>query len=184
VVLRPSVPPAEAASLALAVALGVVRGIERLGAYATLKWPNDVLLGEGKLAGVLLEMSAEADRVEWIVAGIGMNVRRPAEADPALPAAYLSDAIPHARLPEVAAAELDGIAETYAAWRRGGFAALRSEYEARFALGGQQVAVRDLLGEVRAEGEVQGVDAEGRLLVRDASGTVSAVVAGEVTLRS
>ena len=57
------------------------------------------------------------------------------------------------------------------------------QYVLRFALTGRYVAVRDLLGEVRSEGVVQGVDDEGRLLVRGASG-VTPVVAGEVTLRS
>jgi BirA family biotin operon repressor/biotin-[acetyl-CoA-carboxylase] ligase len=181
-VLRPAVAPAEVPSLALAVALGVAIGLERLGVEPRLKWPNDVLLGEGKLAGILLEMSAESDRVDWVVAGIGMNVRRPAtEAAPN--AAYVADVLPGARLAQVAAAELDGIAETYARWRAGGFAGLVRDYEGRSALAGSEVAVRDLTGEVRAEGTVDGVDDDGRLLVREAAGSVTRVVAGEVTLR-
>ena len=183
-VLRPPVAPAEVASLALAVALGVVLGLERLGVQARLKWPNDVLLGGGKLAGVLLEMSAESDSVDWVVAGVGLNVRRPGDADEAgQNAAYVDDAVSGIGLAQAAAAELDGIGEAYEQWRVGGFAALRSAYEARFALTGADVRVTDLLGTVRASGIVQGVDDEGRLLVRGADGTVCAVVAGEVTLR-
>jgi BirA family biotin operon repressor/biotin-[acetyl-CoA-carboxylase] ligase len=183
VVLRPAVAPLEAPSLALAVALGVARGLERLGATPRLKWPNDVLLRDGKLAGILLEMSAESDRVEWVVAGIGVNVRRPADGAASPVAAYLDDAAPGVRLAEAAAAELDGIARAYAEWLAGGFAALRPDYEARFALAGQAVTVRDLMGDVRADGVVAGVDDEGRLLVRAADGGVVPVTAGEVTLR-
>lgn len=181
-VLRPPVAPSQAASLALGIALGVVRGLERLGANARLKWPNDVLLREGKLAGVLLEMSAEADSVEWIVAGVGLNVHRPA-GDSAPNAAYLEDVVPGVRLAEAAAAVLDGIAETYDVWREVGFAGLRADYESRFALAGAEVVVSDLLGTVRASGVVNGVDDEGRLLVSDERGAVTPVVAGEVTLR-
>ena len=213
VVLRPRVAPAEVASLTLAVALGVARGLETLGVAPRLKWPNDVLLGEGKLAGLLHEMSAESDAVTWVVAGIGVNVRRSGQAsdEPAAAisadgrrvsgelsdaeladsepgsgaptAAYLEDVAGPVRLAQVAAAELDGIAEAYRVWQQKGFSALRSEYEARFALVGQSVRVSDALGGVRAEGVALGVDDDGRLLVRDDEGLTLAVVAGEVTLR-
>ena len=183
-VLRPAVTPAEVASLALAAALGVVLGLERLGVRAQLKWPNDVLFGDGKLAGVLLEMSAEADSVDWVVAGVGLNVRRPSRvADAAPGAAYIDDAAPGVGLAQAAAAELDGIAGAYERWREAGFAALRADYEARFALTGIDVQVTDLLGTVRAAGIVEGIDDAGRMLVRANDGAQCAVVAGEVTLR-
>lgn len=198
VVLRPRVAPAEVSSLTLAVALGVAMGLERLGIRPKLKWPNDLLLNGGKLAGLLHEMSVESDVVEWVVAGVGVNVRRPAAGSSggggvarpadgvlATDAAYAEEAAGRAlTLAEVAAAELDGIAGAYAAWRAGGFSALRAEYEARFALAGEQVAVRDAMGVVRASGEVLGVDDEGHLLVRGSDGVVHAVLAGEVTLRA
>jgi BirA family transcriptional regulator, biotin operon repressor / biotin---[acetyl-CoA-carboxylase] ligase len=126
----------------------------------------------------------ESDAVEWVVAGVGVNVRRPPAGGAALAgAAYLEDATGALRLADVAAATLDGIAETYERWRAGGFASIRADYEARFALLGEEVRVSDMLGEVRAQGEALGVDDEGRLLVRGAGGAVAAVVAGEVTLR-
>jgi len=181
-VLRPAVEPADIASLALAVALGVVLGLERLGVSARLKWPNDVLLGDAKLAGVLLEMTAETDRVDRVIAGVGLNVQRPPTAV-AVNAAYVSDEAPGVRLAQAAAAELDGIADVYARWCRGGFSALRADYEARFSLAGRDVRVSDLGGTVRAQGVVLGVDDDGRLLVQDGA-TVTPVVAGEVTLRA
>jgi BirA family transcriptional regulator, biotin operon repressor / biotin---[acetyl-CoA-carboxylase] ligase len=182
-VLRPAVAPVEVASLALAVALGVVCGLESLGAKPRLKWPNDVLSGEGKLVGVLLEMSAESDAVDWVIAGVGLNVRPPSDESRTPGAAYLADDLGDVGLARAAAAMLDGIAETYAQWRDGGFSAIRGQYEARFALAGQHVRVSDLTGVVRAQGKVTGVDDDGRLLVRSADGRVQAVVAGEVTLR-
>jgi BirA family biotin operon repressor/biotin-[acetyl-CoA-carboxylase] ligase len=147
-----------------------------------------VLLGDDKLAGVLLEMSAEADSVNWVVAGIGLNVRRPVDgetesSESARGAAYLGDLAPGVRLAEAAAAELDGIAKAYAQWQGGGFAALQADYEARFALSGKGVQVSDLLGNVRVSGVAQGVDGEGRLIVRADDGEFVAVMAGEVTLR-
>lgn len=180
-VLRPGVSPADAPSLALAVALGAALGLEGLGARAQLKWPNDLLADGGKLAGVLLEMSAEADRIEWLVAGIGVNVAEPAEPFPG--AACLTRQLPSVGRAEVAAAVLDGIAEAYGLWRAEGFSALREAYEDRLALTGREVSVANATGEVLAAGCVTGVDEQGRLVLETTGGT-RRVSAGEVTLRA
>ena len=70
-VLRPAVSPSDVSSLALVIALGVAEALEGLGLTPSVKWPNDVLVDGAKLAGVLLEMAAEADRVDWVVVGVG-----------------------------------------------------------------------------------------------------------------
>jgi len=187
-VLRPAVAPSEVAPLSLVVGLGVARGLALLGIDVQLKWPNDVQLSGGKLAGVLLEMAAEADRVDWVVAGIGLNVRPPADAADAGGAgdagrvAYLSDVVPGILIAEAAAAVLDGVASAYTEWASGGFAPLRDEYDARSVLTGCSVVVSDLSGTVRASGDVVGVDGGGQLLLAGTDG-VHAVAAGEVTLR-
>ena len=182
-VLRPDVAPSDVAVLSLVVGLGIVRGLARLGIDARIKWPNDVLLARSKVAGVLLEMAAEADAVEWVVVGIGLNVSRPAEKPVAENAAYLSDVVESVRIAPVVASVLDGVAETYVVWRDSGFAALRAEFEAASALSGAVVIVSDRDGAERASGTVCGVDDEGRLLVAGEGG-VDAVSAGEVTLRA
>ena len=184
-VLRPPVAPAEVAPLSLVMGIGVARGLKALGLDVALKWPNDVLLSGGKLAGVLLEMAAEADRVDWVVTGVGLNVRRPDGADERASAgtvAYLTDALPGIRIARATASVLDGIASAYAEWLAAGFEPLRTEYESRSALAGRAVVVSDASGAVRAQGDVVGVDGDGRLLIVGSDG-VQAIVAGEVTLR-
>lgn len=189
VVLRPPLPLPEASPLPLAVSLGVARGLRSLGVPAALKWPNDVVLpaggaAPGKLAGVLLEVSAEADALEWVVAGIGVNVRRPAGGSPFPDAAYAEDALGGAAPPlaAVAAAALDGVGGAYLAFLAGGFEQLAGEYEARWVLGGREVRVSDARGGVVAEGTAAGVDGCGRLMVDGPRGRTS-VSTGEVTLR-
>jgi len=171
----------DVSALSLVVGLGVARGLATMGIESRLKWPNDVLLAGGKVAGVLLEMAAEADAVEWVVVGVGINVRR----DPASPvgetAAYLSDER-DVRIASVLAVVLDGIAEVYAEWLAEGFAVLRAEYDSRSSLMGESVTVRDREGTVRGSGIVVGVDAGGRLRLTGPDGE-AAIAAGEVTLR-
>lgn len=74
-VLRPRMAPMEAPLLTLAAAVATTRALREAGVDAGIKWPNDVLLrttGE-KLVGILTEMEGEADRVSWVVCGIGVN---------------------------------------------------------------------------------------------------------------
>ncbi len=181
-ILRPAVAPSEVAPLALVIALGIARGLaEHLRVDVGLKWPNDVQLSRGKLSGVLLEMAAESDRVDWVVVGVGLNVRCPAELKrPAV--AALDDAVPGLRIAPAVAAALEGIAATYAEWTASGFAPMRAEYESRSTLVGRAVTVSDMTGAVCASGTVMGIDDNGRLLVATLGG-VEAISAGEVTLR-
>jgi len=79
-VLRPERPPAEVPMYTLAAAVAVARAAHEAGVGASIKWPNDVLVadaggidGERKLAGILTEMEGEADRVSWLVIGLGVN---------------------------------------------------------------------------------------------------------------
>ena len=79
VVVHPSLPAAHSPLVTLAAGVAVVDACRAAGVEATLKWPNDVLVGdEGdrggqKLAGILTEMEGEADRVSWLLVGIGLN---------------------------------------------------------------------------------------------------------------
>ncbi len=180
VLLRPAVAPWEVGTLALVIATGIARGLRALGAAPQLKWPNDVWVDEGKLAGVLLEMSAEADAVDWVVAGFGINVLRPPSPSPG--AAYLSDEVASVTPAQAAAAALDGVASAYREWLASGFEPLAAEYHSLALLNGRPVTVRDTGGAVVASGVATGIDTHGRLVV-DGPGGVVAVATGDVTLR-
>jgi BirA family biotin operon repressor/biotin-[acetyl-CoA-carboxylase] ligase len=82
IICRPDLPPAEAPLYTLAAAVATTRAIRAAGIDARIKWPNDVLVvdedGEThKLAGILTEMRGEADRIAWLVVGIGVNADDP-----------------------------------------------------------------------------------------------------------
>jgi len=181
IVLRPEVETPEAVVLPLVVGLGVAKGLDTLGVHARLKWPNDLLADDGrKLAGVLLEGLSEGWRISWIVAGIGLNVRRaPRGEDAATLDELAGRRVP---LPEAAPPVPDGGATAYLTWKTGGFGPLCDQYEKRAWLAGRDVTVSDAAGRMVAQGRVAGIDALGRLLVESAEG-VTPVAAGDVTLR-
>jgi BirA family biotin operon repressor/biotin-[acetyl-CoA-carboxylase] ligase len=83
VLVRPTVPPADVPLYTLAAAVATAETAREFGVDAGIKWPNDVLVDGQKLAGILTEMEGEADRVSWVIVGVGVN----ANVDPAdLPA--------------------------------------------------------------------------------------------------
>ncbi len=75
VLLRPEIPPVGAAMLTLVAGLAAHDAVEQqTGVVPDIRWPNDLLLGGRKFAGILTEMHAVPDRIEFVVIGIGMNV--------------------------------------------------------------------------------------------------------------
>ena len=85
-------------AVAIRAGLAVADAVDALlgGPVARLKWPNDVLLDDRKIAGVLCEGRWQGDRLQWLAVGVGVNVRN------ALPAAVASRAVAlHERLPDV-----------------------------------------------------------------------------------
>jgi BirA family transcriptional regulator, biotin operon repressor / biotin---[acetyl-CoA-carboxylase] ligase len=199
VLLRPRLSPAEAHLLSLAAALAVAEEIESLPGLrgrVGIKWPNDVLIDEKKVCGILVEGSMQADRVEWAVAGIGLNVNSdPAALKQSLgslaEAQWLGKPEPTSLRAsigrEIPRAPLLGSLLRRLTFRCGDARAADTleGLRRRDLLIGKRVAI--IAGssglEPFLEGEAMGVGAEGELLVRDARGETVAVFAGDVTLR-
>lgn len=73
VILKPGILPAHAPRLTLMAGVAVASTIRQFGAEASIKWPNDVVIGDRKVCGILTEMDAEADHIGFVVIGIGIN---------------------------------------------------------------------------------------------------------------
>ncbi|MGL5695047.1 MAG: biotin--[acetyl-CoA-carboxylase] ligase [Peptostreptococcaceae bacterium] len=75
IVLKPNILPYKTPFLTIVAAVSIAKALDTLGVSVGIKWPNDIILNNKKLCGVLTELSAEIDRVNYIVLGIGMNVK-------------------------------------------------------------------------------------------------------------
>jgi BirA family biotin operon repressor/biotin-[acetyl-CoA-carboxylase] ligase len=74
-ILRPNFVPMKAPSITFMSAIAVVEALERsLGIKATIKWPNDVMIGRKKVSGILTELKAEMECIHYVIVGIGINV--------------------------------------------------------------------------------------------------------------
>ena len=171
--------------LSLAVGLAVVEALEACGATGVrLKWPNDILYGDCKLGGILVEVQSDPESAQAVI-GIGLNLRRPPDfvAGPqALAPVALEDIVP--QLPErnaLLAALLHALAGVFDAFADGGFAVLRSRWQTYHAWQERPVnMLRD--GKVEVEGACLGADEDGALLVRTATG-LERCLSGDLTLR-
>ena len=182
IVLRPKVAPVDAASLSLVAGVAVAEALEGFGFPALVKWPNDVLVGGAKVAGISLETASDFDRLERAIVGIGINVAE-VEGRSGTPGALTADDGTAPPLAEVTARVLDAFHTRYEQWKSVGFGWFATRFVELDALSGQEVAVRTLEGEILAQGIAAGVDEGGRLLVTAEDGTVTPVASGDVTLR-
>ena len=175
---EPAVPDlASQLSFVTALALhdAVAECAPQLGPLLKVKWPNDLLLGGAKLAGILIE--AESNPVFAVAVGIGVNCAAHPDDTP-YPATDMAAAgalvAPAALLGVLSLAFVRRLAQ----WQRGqGFASVRADWLKRAAGLGQDIRVR--LPERELSGRFQGLDDMGRLLLQ-AEGRVTPVTAGEV----
>jgi len=182
ILLRPRIPPWDAPQLTFLSAVAVVRAIQQVtGLAARVKWPNDILIGGHKVAGLLNELSAETDAVHFVVLGIGLNINMQAEQIPATlryPATSLALELGHplSRL-DIACAVYRQLDELYRLYLDKGFDPIRLAWEACFDLVGEQVRVESS-GQTLV-GRVEGIDRDGALLV-SGGGRTERVLAGDV----
>jgi BirA family biotin operon repressor/biotin-[acetyl-CoA-carboxylase] ligase len=176
ILLRPRVPAADAGVLPIVAAVAVA---DAVGDSARIVWPNDILVDERKVCGVLCEMAADESGTAWVVVGVGANVRgAPDLDDPRWEAGSLADAGDSRRRGEALVAMLRSLASRYAEWRDEGPGATLAAFAERDLLRGRGVTVR--AGDRETVGTASGLDELGRLRVITLSGEV-AVGAGEVT---
>jgi len=183
--LKPAVPPARLGWLPLLTGVAVAAAVTTVtGVETRLKWPNDLLAADAKLAGILAEAAGDA-----VVVGIGLNVSTepaefPSPRPGALPATSLRAAGATAPSREgILLAILEGFERWYRAWQQAGGdpdrSGLRPEYIRLSATIGRTVRA-ELPGGQALSGPAVGVDSDGRLLVFLSSGSEVAVAAGDV----
>jgi BirA family transcriptional regulator, biotin operon repressor / biotin---[acetyl-CoA-carboxylase] ligase len=183
--LRPSIPATRAGQLMMCLGLGAIEGVERVtGLRPVLKWPNDLLLEDRKLGGMLADLRTAGDRVQYAVLGLGLNVNG---TPPDLGAASIS-------LSSVLGRDVDrlGLLVEILARSEVWYGRLLAEAEGEGAIPAAWSARLDTLGrdvtvttaESQFRGRAVGVSPEGALLVEEENGPIRAIWGGDVTLRA
>jgi BirA family biotin operon repressor/biotin-[acetyl-CoA-carboxylase] ligase len=183
IVLRPNLPPKNAAQITLAAAVALA---DTLGSFLPcapcIKWPNDILVAGKKLAGILTEAACVRERIEYVILGIGVNVNFRVET---MPAGLRERGISMADLitknvsrESVLARLIQDLDRCYGELEQTGFEGLRLRWEAHFCLRGRRVRIES--GGGALTGRAVGIDPEGALMVEDQRGHLHRVIAGDV----
>ncbi len=178
--LRPGVSPSAAASLSLVGGLAVrdaLLAVGLRGERLRLKWPNDILVDDAKLGGVLLEGSGEGN-ARGIVVGVGINIAVAPEGTGRSTTCLRALGDRTTTVDRLLTLLLDGFAARYARWRTTGFAGQRAEWMGAAYRIGDMTSLR--IGEGRLDGRFVDVDAEGALWLELAPGRRRRFLAGEL----
>jgi BirA family biotin operon repressor/biotin-[acetyl-CoA-carboxylase] ligase len=185
VLLRPNCRPQETTQLTVISATALRRAIKTVcGLTADIKWPNDILIGGKKVAGILTELSAEVDRVRHVILGIGVDVNQEASEFPVelrrLATSLKIEAGEEISRAELATEILRELDFDYARVCAGKFPAVADEWEAACVTIGKDVTVH--VGDRKFRGHAESLDDDGALLVRTEHGHLERIIGGDVTL--
>jgi BirA family biotin operon repressor/biotin-[acetyl-CoA-carboxylase] ligase len=184
VILRPNIPPFKAPGLSICAGLALAQTIKKLtGLDARIKWPNDCLINGLKVGGILLELSAELDRTNFVIAGVGVNVNHLPKDFPK----KLSGRATSVRIEwgeeisrvKLLTSFLQRFESVYLDFKKRGLSPQRQLIKKFSSLLGKKVAVR--FGRERIEGLAQDIDDSGSLVIMTPKGE-RVVRAGEVTV--
>ena len=184
VIFRPTFFPMEASKSTLLAAVGVCRGIRRLGlADAGIKWPNDILYHGKKLVGMLCEMSASMEKIDYIIMGIGINTGMKEKEFPedfrGHATSFLNEGVNVSRR-DLLAAVLAELEAEYKLAQTEGFGRVLDDWRKLSVTLGEEVRV--IFGNDNYTGKAVDIDDDGCLLV-DTGREVRRVMAGDVSIR-
>ena len=173
---RPEVAPELSFVAGLAVHDAIGACAPALAERLALKWPNDVLCGGRKLAGILIE-SEIVDAKLSVAVGIGVNcTRHPAQTS--FPATDLAEAGANVSAERLFSALSRAMTRRLDEWRRGGFPSIRADWLERATGIGGEMLVR--LPGRELSGRCEALDDKGRLLLRLADGAMETIAAGDI----
>jgi BirA family transcriptional regulator, biotin operon repressor / biotin---[acetyl-CoA-carboxylase] ligase len=185
-VLRPRIPLHFTPQLTLLVSVAVCRAIRQItGVKAEIKWPNDILIEGKKVCGILLESSAEDERLLYVVAGIGISVNLSEEDYPPelreKATSLFIESGHRIRREELIASALAELEQLYELYHEEGFGTIRSLWEALSMSLRRTVTITTTAGVT--EGYAEALDETGALIVRLPDGSLQKVFSGDIDVR-
>ena len=181
IILRPELPLYRCPQLTLITAVAVVQAIrEATGVRAEIKWPNDILVKQKKICGILTELNAETDHINYLIIGIGMNVNAenfPIELRDIATSLRIQTGENVKRIPLIQRI-LENLEKLYQLYLEYGFSPIKSLWEAHADTIGKRVVLRQPHGSL--EGLAVGINEEGILLVRKDNGEIEKVYSADI----
>jgi len=183
-ILRPEILPNEVAEITLVAAVSAVKAINKFtGVKALIKWPNDILVSDRKAGGILTELKAETDRVNFVILGLGINVNTPRKSLPDGGTSLKEESKSSSDFSRVELTKtlLLSLEEEYVKFKKKGFSPLRNELKSYSCTIGRHISVATSAGK-KIRGKAIDINKNGSLLVKMDSGKKVTFLSGDVTL--
>ena len=182
-ILRPNVPPARIGLITLATGVAIAKSVKSYGLDAKIKWPNDVLIHGDKMSGVLTEVNATFNEIDWIVVGIGIDSNLKLEdfsEDVRVGTTTLTEELPtQIDENELIAIFLNEFEKVYTLYKDGDVEAILNEWRALSDTIGKYVNITQTGGKV-TQGYVVGINNEGSLIIERQDGVLEKIISGEL----
>lgn len=183
--LRPDIHPYSASMLTLVAALSVVNALKKIkGLEYSIKWPNDIVVKGKKVCGILTEMSAELDAVNYVIIGIGVNVNTTdfdEDIQSVASSLFLETGLKIKRSQVVADITRSFETNYEIFMRTQDMSGLIDQYNSLLINAGKEVTITNIKDQFI--GNAIGINERGELLVKKQDGSIEKVVAGEVSVR-
>ena len=181
--LRPKVPPARIGLITLATGVAIAKSIRSLGVDARIKWPNDVLIHGKKISGVLTEVNATFNEIDWVVVGIGIDSNLKLEdfsEDIRIGTTTLTEELP-AKVDEneLIAIFLNEFEEVYQLYKDGEIETILKDWRDLSDTIGKYVNITQTGGKI-TQGYVVGINNEGSLIIERQDGALEKIISGEL----
>ena len=170
----------------LLAAVCVAKAIRDLtGLDAMIKWPNDILINNKKVCGILTEMRAQQDSVDFVVVGIGINVNTQGKSLPKGASSLREESSRNAKKEGFSRIELtkkilEALERDYLLLKKDGFRPIIEEWKHMSAMLGSRIKV--VLQNRVFEGQAHDIDEDGSLIVRLDSGMLEKVSSGDIVM--
>ena len=183
IILYPQLSPSYIPRITLMTAVAIVKAMERCAQVkAQIKWPNDILINEKKVCGILTEMSAELDVINWVVVGIGINVNVdhrefPEDIQEKIISLqeFLGKEISRVRLAQILLEEFE---KYYERLKRREFSSILKEWKLYSHTLGRKIKIN--LGEKIITGEAIDINEEGALILKKEDGELLEIISGTI----
>jgi BirA family biotin operon repressor/biotin-[acetyl-CoA-carboxylase] ligase len=185
VLLRPQIRPAAVTQLTIGAATALFRAIHsQTGLKPEIKWPNDILIRGKKVAGILTELSAELDKVKYLILGMGIDVNLgagefPADLRKIATSLKIESGVQQNRA-SLAVKILQELDRDYDRICSGHFEAVANEWEKNCTTIGRRVSIQ--VGDRKIQGHAESLDTDGALLLRTQHGHLERIIGGDVTV--
>ncbi len=180
-ILRPDLETDEIPTITLIAAVSAASAINKICQLdVKIKWPNDIIINDKKAGGILTEIKAQPDRVDFLILGIGINVNTPHDKLPRVGTSLMGECSQNVSRAELVKKFLENFEKDYTRLKKEGFVSLREECKAASSVLGKHVKVAE--HHKTYEGRAVDIDEKGALILKMDDGSKKRVFSGDVTI--